>query len=155
MKKTFPYIIILFSLISLGTLYHILQANNAVFSCQAEWSEDRISDQGLMLNSHVSVILDTNKMTGVISTNGNIYHNDEAYKIKRNIGFDFLYVGKFIKLKKTHLLITKEDTAPDDYTKYFYFLTDDISFAALTLSKNKDQSFTLYNSHEPILICSP
>lgn len=154
MKKLIITLIFLFASIITGT-YYTAQNKNNIFSCHAEWLEDRISDHNLMLNTHVSILLDTNKMTGVISSNGNIYHNEQAYKIKRSLAFNFYYVGNFIKLKNTHEIITKEDTAPDSFTKYFYLLTDDISFNALTMAMNQDKSFTLYNSHEPILVCSP
>lgn len=124
------------------------------FSCQSDYIEDRVEKNGMILKTHVSIVLNYIKNSGIVSFNGNLIGQKETYKIKRTTSFSLESSGDNYDIRDIDIYITQEDNAPDEKLKDFIALTNDINFSMFKAIKNDDSSLTIYNSHEPILVCS-
>ncbi|MFQ6249406.1 hypothetical protein ACLMPM_24280 [Yersinia enterocolitica] len=156
MKKylLFSIIFILAIVLTVFLSFHKKTDQPHIFLCKSDYIEDRVEDKGMTLFTHVSIIIDMNKNIGTVSFNGNLVSLKEIYKIKRTTHFSLVSSGDKYALTGIELYITKEDNAPAEKLKDFNLVTSDINFSTFEAVKNKDSSFTLYNSHEPILVCS-
>ncbi|MFV8797883.1 hypothetical protein ACNSPD_03995 [Yersinia enterocolitica] len=156
MKKAllFSFIFILAIFLTIFLSFHKKTDQPNIFTCTSDYIEDRVEDRGMTLLTHVSITIDWNKKSGTVSFNGNLVSPKETYKIKRTTHFSLVSSGYKHSLMGIELYITKEDDAPAEKLKYFNMITSDVSFSTFEAIKNADSSFTIYNSHEPILVCS-
>ncbi|HHL2499703.1 TPA: hypothetical protein ACQ301_001736 [Yersinia enterocolitica] len=154
MKKILLLSFILILTIVLIIIYTFNNKKDHTFSCQTDYIEDRVEDSGQTLRMHVSIAIDLTKNSGIASFNGNLIGSKEIYKIKRTTSFSLVKSGEKYDMTEMSVYITKEDNAPPDKLKDFGLLISDINFTMFEAVKNKDSSFTIYNSHEPILVCS-
>lgn len=156
MKKAllFSFIFILAIFLTIFLSFHKKTDQPHIFTCTSDYIEDRVEDKGMTLLTHVSITIDWNKKSGTVSFNGNLVSPKETYKIKRTTHFSLVSSGYKHSLMGIELYITKEDDTPAEKLKDFNIITSDVNFSTFEAVKNADSSFTIYNSHEPILVCS-
>lgn len=156
MKKTLLFFFILTLAIALTIFFSFYEKKivHNSFSCQSDYIEDRVENNGMILQAHVSIVLNYIKNSGIVSFNGNLTGQKETYKIKRTTSFSLESSGDDYDMREIDIYITQEDNTPAEKLKDFIPLTNDINFSMFKAIKNDDSSLTIYNSHEPILVCS-